>query len=502
MSDLGATRRRVLLGLGGNVALASSLVSCAPTAVSVASTTGAISGFDAELNDLHRRTFNYFWETSDPVTGLAPDNWPNPDFCSVAAVGFALTAYCIGAKSGYVTREAAAQRTVVTLRTFWNGPQSDATSGVMGHKGFFYHFLDMKTGRRFGDVELSSIDTSLFLNGALTAAGYFHGAGGVETEIRQLAIAIYERVDWNFMARDSGLISMGWQPEPGRPDHDAKGLIDRNWDRYNEGMMVYLLAMASPSHPVPAKAWTAWTATLDGTWGTNYGQTYLGFSPMFGHQYSHIWFDFRGIADAYMRGKGSDYFTNSSKAVLAQRQYAIENPGHFRDYGADIWGLTACRGPKDVTAVVDGREIQFHEYGARGPQTGDGESFDDGTIAPTAAIGSMPFAPDICQTAARAMVARYGSDVYGTYGFFDAFNPSFPRSIKSRTGRVTKRAGWVAKEYLAIDQGPILAMLENHRSGFVWDVFNRGAATMAIVRRGFAAAGFTPVAAAGNWLNA
>ena len=497
MSGLPATRRNLLLGLGGTLALVSSLAACAKANAPAGQ---AAAGFDAALNDLHRRTFNYFWETSDAATGLAPDNWPNPDFCSVAAVGFALTAYCIGTKSGYVTRDQAAQRTVATLRTFWNGPQGDVRAGMMGYKGFFYHFLDMKTGLRFKNVELSSIDTSLFLNGALTAAGFFDGSTAVENEIRQLAINIYERVDWTFMARDNGLISMGWHPESGLPDHDARGLINRNWDHYNEGMMVYLLALGSPTHAVPATAWTSWAATLDRTWGTNYGETYLGFSPMFGHQYSHIWFDFRGIADAYMRGKNSDYFTNSTKATRAQRQYAIENPGHFRDYGADIWGLTACRGPKDVEVAVDGRQIQFHEYGARGPATGDGESFDDGTIAPTAALGSMPFAPDICTAAAKAMVAKYGSDVYGEYGFFDSFNPSFPATIGTRTGHATKKAGWVAYEYLAIDQGPILTMLENHRSSLVWDVFNRSPATGAIVRRAFTAAGFTPIAASGNWL--
>ena len=498
MSEMPATRRKVLLGLGLAVVGAQGLAACSPPVAA----TQPVLGFDPNLNDLHRRTFQFFWDTADATTGLAPDNWPNPNFCSVAAVGFALTAYCIGVKSGYVARDQAAARTLATLNTFWNGPQGDAKTGMMGYKGFFYHFVDMKAGLRFKNVELSSVDTALFLNGALTAAGFFDGAGPEEAEIRRLAIAIYERVDWTFMTRADGLISMGWHPESGLPDHDSRGLINRSWSRYNEGMMVYLLALGSPTHAIPADSWTKWAATLDGTWGTNFGETYLGFSPMFGHQYSHIWFDFRGIADAYMRSKNSDYFTNSTRATRAQRQYAIENPGHFHDYGPDIWGLTACRGPKDVKTRVDGREVQFHEYGARGPQTGDDESFDDGTIAPTAALGSMPFAPDICTRAAIAMVTRYGSDIYGQYGFFDAFNPTFPRSTLTLTGYATQTAGWVAFEYLSIDQGPILAMLENQRSGLVWDAFNRSPATAGIVRRAFHAAGFEAVAASGSWLKA
>ncbi len=491
-----ATRRNILMALGAIGAGGAILSACGK---GKAATTPA---FDARLADLHRRTFNSFWDTSDAKTGLAPDNWPKPDFCSVAAVGFALTAYCIGSKSGYVSREDAAQRTVVTLRTFWSGPQGPDKAGVMGYKGFFYHFLHMDTGLRFKNCELSSIDTCLFLGGALTAAGYFDGNSVVENEIRQLAMDIYARVDWTFMARDNGLVSMGWQPETGLRDHDVRGLINRSWDRYNEGMIVYVLGLASPTHPLPAKAWASWAATIDGTWGTNYGETYLGFSPMFGHQYSHVWFDFRGIADAYMRGKGSDYFTNSEKATRAQRNYAIQNPAGFKDYSSDIWGLTACRGPEDVKALVNGREIQFHEYGARGPATGDGESFDDGTIAPTAALGSIAFAPDICVPAGLALMDRYGADIYGQYGFRDSFNPTFPKDIETRTGHQTAKAGWVANEYLGIDQGPILTMLENYRSGFVWDMVCRSPVTGPLIRTALIKAGFQPVSEAGNWLKA
>ncbi len=460
----------------------------------------AAPAFDAILQDLHKRTFSYFWDTTNASNGLAPDNWPNPDFCSIAATGFALTAYCIGAKSGYVSRADAALRTVTTLRTFWNLPQGPDTEGTIGYKGFFYHFLHMDTGLRYKDVELSSVDTCWFLCGALTAAGYFDGDDAVEAEIRKLGIAIYERVDWTFMARDPGLISMGWHPEPNLPDHDARGLINRNWDRYNEGSMaIYLLALASPTHP--AGNWQAWADTIDRTWGPIYGETHLGFSPLFGHQYTHTWFDFRGLADDYMRRHESDYFNNSRKATLSQRNYAIKNPLGFKDYGADVWGLTACRGPADVTLPYNGRQQDFHTYGARGSGI-DGESFDDGTIAPTAGVSSVAFAPDICVPLIHNLRSKYGNDIYGQYGFFDAFNPSFPRDAPSRTGHQTPKAGWVAYEYLGIDQGPILCMLENYRSGLIWDMVCRSPLTGPIVRRGFEAAGFQPIAPSGNWLKA
>lgn len=488
--------RRVLLLAGASLSAAAA----APAeAAKRRRKTAAVPVWDATLADLHRRTFDYFWETT-PDNGLAPDNWPEPDFCSIASVGFALTAFCIGVKSGYVTRAAAAERTVKTLRTLWNGRQGPEPTGNMGYKGFFYHFLHIDTGLRYDKVELSSIDTTLCLGGVLTCVGYFDGQAAVEQEIRKLGLAIYERVDWTFMERDTGLISMGWHPEPNLPDHDAKGLINRNWDRYNEGMMIYHLAMASPTHPVSPKAWESFMATMPGTWGPNYAKPHLAFSPHFGHQYSHVWYDYRGIADSFMRERGSDYFINSQRATEAQRAYAINNPRGFVGYSGDVWGLTACRGPIYAKGMVNGREVQFHEYGARGMQGVDEESIDDGTIAPTAAVASVAFRPDIVIPAIKAMRARYGADIYARYGFLDAFNPSLPKTLVTKTGKHTASAGWVSNEYLGIDQGPILAMLENYRSGFVWDVFNRSATTGPLVRKGFKLAGFQPVAASGAWL--
>lgn len=259
------------------------------------------------VEEIQQRSFRFFWERADPTTGLVPDRWPTPSFASIAAVGFALTAYPIGAERGWITRGAARQRTLATLRFFAQAPQGPEPSGRAGYRGFYYHFLDMATGHRFETVELSSVDTALLLMGARFAAMYFNQPHPEEEEIRNLAQMLTERVDWRWMQPRAPRIAMGWKPE--------EGFLAADWHGYNEAMIVYLLALGSSTHPVGAEAWQAWTSTY--SWGSFYGVEYVGFGPLFGHQYSHIWVDFRGIADAFMRGKGIDYFENSRRAVLA-----------------------------------------------------------------------------------------------------------------------------------------------------------------------------------------
>lgn len=441
---------------------------------------------DPVLRDIHRRAFDLFWDRGGTTFGLMPDRTPTVSAASIAGVGFALTANCIGAMNAYVTRADAANRTVTTLRHFWNAPQGPGATGTGGYKGFFYHFLDINTGLRAGTSELSSIDTCLFLMGALAAAQYFDGADVIETEIRTLAQAIYARVEWTWLMRPSGAIGHGWTPE--------SGFLPFEWTGYNEAMMVYLLAVASPAFPVPATAWNVWTSTYDANFGTVGGQTHLGFPALFAHQYTHAWVDFRGIADAYMRAKGFDYFENSRRATLAQREYGRQNPGNFIGYGEDMWGFSACDGPADATLTVGGRSRTFKTYAARG--AGIAWTFDDGTIAPTAALSSLPFAPGECWQVAQAMKARYGSDLFGTYGFFDAFNPTYPASAPSVTGQNTALAGWVGKDYLAIDQGPALVMLENYMSGKVWNLMRASA----VIKLGLQRAGFQATTTQGAWL--
>ncbi len=424
----------------------------------------------AFLDTVQSRTFHYFWDLTNTTNGLTPDRAPTPSFSSIAAVGFALTAYPIGVERTYITRDEARQRVVTTLRFFWTATQDSSASGATGYHGFFYHFLDMDTGKRFQQVELSTIDTALLLAGVLTCQSYFDGTDPVETEIRQLADSIYRRTDWQWAAPRAPLVALGWHPE--------NGFLGYDWRGYNEAMILYILALGSPTHPVAPEAWTGWTGAY--RFGTFYGQTHVGFAPLFGHHYSHVWIDFRGIRDAYMQGRGIDYFENSRRATFAQRAYAYANPGGWRAYSDRIWGLTASDGPGDLTLTIDGRSRQFHSYWARGASFT--ENPDDGTIAPTAAGGSIPFAPEIAIPALYAMRQTYGDNLFSTYGFRDAFNPTFTQ---------TSVAGWFDVDYLGIDQGPILAMAENYRTELIWRLM-RGNAHIV---RGLCRAGFT-----GGWL--
>ncbi|WP_426661078.1 glucoamylase family protein [Rhodanobacter aciditrophus] len=437
-------------------------------------------GQKAFIDDLERRTFDWFWQSADPYTGLVPDSWPNHTFSSIAAIGFGLTAYGIGAERGYVTRGQAVQRTLATLRYLATAPQGDGEDDTSGYHGFFYHFLDMRTGLREGRwVELSSVDTTLLMGGVLFAESYYDRNTPQEREIRQLADQLYRAVDWPWMQVRKPLISMGWTP--------GGQFIPADWKGYDEGKLVYLLALGSPTHPVEADAWAAWCATYPKQWGRFQGYTFLNFAPLFGHQYSESWVDFRGIRDAWGRAHGLDYAQNGRLATWAQRAYAIANPGHWTGYGADVWGLTASDGPGDVTVNSPQGVRRFSAYMARG--AGLDEITDDGTIAPTAAGGSIAFAPSIVVPALMAMKQRYGRYIYDRYGFVDAFNPSFHGTPKD--GHTYPGFGWADNQQLGIDQGPILLMIENWRSGLVWKVMKKNP----YIRGGLRRAGFT-----GGWL--
>jgi hypothetical protein len=426
--------------------------------------------FDPLLADLEERTFRFFWDTANPRNGLVPDRYPTPSSASIAAVGFALTAYPIGVERGYVTRAQAAQRVLATLRFLARAPTQH---------GFFYHFLDMRTGARANESEVSTVDTSLLLAGVLFCDSYFDRQNPRESEIRRLGEEIYRRVDWPWAQPRAPAIALAWTPE--------RGFSTLDWSGYNEAMLLYLLALGSPRHPIDPGAWMFWTSTYEEHWGTLYDQTYLSFAPLFGHQYTHVWVDFRGIRDAYMRAHGLDYFENSRRATYTQRRYAIANPQHWRAYGKNIWGLSASDGPGPASEPYRGKEASFLTYAARG--VGVARIVDDGTIAPTAAISSLPFAPEIVMPAMLAMYQRFGSSIYSSYGFLDAFNPSF--RVSTGRYRGLKDAGWVDPDYIGIDEGPILAMIENYRSELIWCVM-RGDPYL---RQGLERAGFS-----GGWL--
>jgi hypothetical protein len=416
----------------------------------------------AAVEDLERRTFQWFWDTANAHTFLVPDRWPTKSFSSIAAVGFGLTAYCIGAERGYVTRAQARDRVLSTLRSLLAMTEGTQATDIAGYRGFFYHFLDMDTGARYKDVELSTIDSTWLFAGALFCQSYFDRDDPNEKAIRDTAEQLYARAEWAWAQPRPPAITMGWYPE--------KGFHTYDWRGYNEAMMVVILALGSPTHPVDPAAWPEYTKTYN--WGTFYGQQQVTFAPLFGHQYTQMFIDFRGIQDDYMRAKGIDYFENSRRATIGQHSYAIENPHHFKDYGANIWGLTACDGPGDTT--IDG--VTFHSYTARGAT--DGDIRDDGTIAPTAAASSIAFTPEISIAAIEEMEKRYGASLYRQYGFADAFNPSF-------------KNGWFDVDYLGIDQGPIIAMIENYRSGLVWNTMKKNPHVVQGLKR----AGFR-----GGWL--
>lgn len=437
------------------------------------------SASDPLMDDIQKRTVSFFWNTTDQVMGLAPDRWPTPSFASIAAVGFALTTYPIAVTRGWITRPAAAERTLTTLRFFAEAPQGpgDDTSG---YKGFFYHFLGTTKGHRFARCELSTIDTALLLGGVLFAQTWFDDPNDArEKQIRDLADQIYRAVEWDWITPRVPFVAMGWHPE--------SGFIGSDWNIYNESLILYVLALGSPTHALPPTTWAEWTDRFDPSWDEKYDNPFTAFPPLFGHQYSQVWLDFRGVRDAYSIRRGLDYFENSRRATYAQRRYCINNPPGWRGYDENVWGLTACDGPGDFVREIDGRNREFFSYSARGP--GDR---DDGTIAPTAALGSIAFAPEIVLPAAREMYQRYGTAIYGQYGFFDSFNPTLTLpNVPLKHGKVVPGIGWVASDYLGIDQGPIACMIENWRSGLIWKTMQRNP----YVRAGLERAGFK-----GGWM--
>jgi hypothetical protein len=428
----------------------------------ISATTHPFADDDEFLEYLQQTSFDYFWYGANPHNGLVPDRSAPGSPCSIAAVGFGLTCIGIGIDHGWISRTQGVARVLTTLNTFCQGPQGSNSTGIIGYNGWFYHFLDMKSAAR-STAELSSIDTALLLAGIIYSREYFSGTSADEIAIRTTADAIFNRVDWNWMARGSNVLSMGWFPN--------SSFISSNWIGYNEAMVLYCLALGA-TNPLPASAWDRWTSGY--TWATYYGQSYVPFAALFAHQYSHCWIDFRHIADAYMNAHNSTYFENSRRATLAQRQYCIGNPNAQSSYSSNVWGLTACDGPE---RRVGG--ITYAGYAARGAPAG----MDDGTIAPTAAGGSIPFAPEHCIPTLRYLYSHFRKNIWTENGFRDAFNLRLP---------------WWDPDELGIDQGPIVIMIENYRTQRVWKLFMQNV----VVQRGLRRAGFVrlPVVATG-WLS-
>ncbi len=424
---------------------------------------------EEELWKLQKDTFTYFQQYQNIRNGLIADSTKKNSACSIAAVGLALSAYVVAAERGWVTQKEAVSYVHKTLDFFWNAEQSDSTTAT-GYKGFFYHFLDMQNGKRALKSEISTIDSSYLFAGALTAAEYFSGDSRIEKEIRNLAENIYKRADWQWAQNQKLSVSHGWRPEG--------GFIRYRWLGYNEALILYILGLASPTFPLPASSYRQWCSTYE--WKKIYGIEFLFGSPMFIHQLSHVWIDFRGIQDAYMRSKSIDYFENSRRASYVQQQYAIRNPKQFREYGEFCWGITASDGPGPANRKVDGISRSFYDYKARGVPWGP----DDGTLAPWALVGSLPFAPEIILPTLRYLNDHF-PEMTGEHGYKCSFNPTF---IKQKG---TKK-GWISVGHYGLDQGPVVLMIENYRSGLLWRLTRKSK----VFTEGLRKAGFQ-----GSWLD-
>lgn len=419
---------------------------------------------EAELEKLQRESFEYFINEVNPANGLVLDktatHWP----CSIAATGLALASYPIAVERGFMSRDKAVEITLKTLRFFWHspqGPEADAT----GYKGFYYHFLDIQTGRRAWLCELSTIDTTFLLAGMLTAGIYFDANNEKEKEIRMLADALYCRVDWQWAENDGATVTHGWKPET--------GFLPYRWEGYDEAMLLYILGLGSPTHPLPQKSYASWVDSYE--WKQFYGYDYLYAGSLFTHHLSHIWVDFRDIQDGFMRAKNSNYFENSRRATYVQQKYAIANPLDLVGYSECCWGITASDGPGPCMLKINGIERHFFNYFARCVPFGP----DDGTISPWAAIASLPFAPEIVLPFIDHCIYELKLKEGNRYGFKSSFN----RTYRGKSYPF----GWISPCHFGINQGPIVLMTENYRTGLIWNLMRN----CPYIINGLKRAGFT-----------
>jgi hypothetical protein len=417
---------------------------------------------------LQSLTVLYYLHETNPDNLLVRDKTEPTAPVSIAAVGMQLATLPVVVERGILIREFAAKHTLKQLRYLLQCPQGPEPE-ASGYKGFFYHFLDIETGRRVWQCELSTIDSAFLFAGALTVATYFDRDTAHEAEIRTLAHALYQRADWNWARDGAATLTHGWRPE--------SGFIPYRWQGYDEGLLLYILGLGSPTHPLPPESYRAYCATYN--WESIYARELLYSGPLFTHQLSHMWIDFRDIRDEFMRQHSSDYFENSRQATFVQQEYAIRNPMNFAGYGKDCWGFTACDGPGGIKRVVNGVERQFFDYTARGAPFGP----DDGTVAPWVVVASLPFAPEIVIPAVRHF-AQLDLGMTRKYGFLPSFNQSFAVE-GSPTG------WWVSPYHFGIDQGPVVLMIENYLTGLLWDIMRHCSPVVTGLRR----AGFT-----GGWL--
>ena len=412
---------------------------------------------------LQRAAFDYFTRFTHPVTGLVADTSRPGSPCSIAVVGFALSCYPIAVRNGWKARAEAAEITLRCLRFFAGSVQSDAPDAT-GYKGFYYHFLDMTSGRRVWDCELSLIDSALLMAG-ICAAGVFFDKPD-ESEIRALASTLFDRVDWLWAQIDKSTLSQGWRPDC--------GFLHYGWEGYNEALILYVLGAGSRTHALSPSSFGDWTLTYQ--WEHILGNTMLSSGPLFTHLFSHAWIDFRGIQDRFMREAGSDYFRNSIAAIRVHRAHAIRNPRGYVGYGRDFWGVTAGDGPGNEDMYVDGRDRRFFGYMSRSVPYGP----DDGTIAPWAMLACLPFDAAAAMSGTRHLLRTY-PQVTTEDRFASGFNPSL----------LINKECWLSQGCYGLDQGLLVMSIENYRSGFIWDLMKGSPA----ITNGLRNAGFS-----GGWL--
>ena len=420
------------------------------------------------LDELQRTAFRYFVDKTNPQNGLVLDSTWESAPASIAAVGFRFTVDLVGVERGWISRDEGVERSLVTLRFFADshqGTEPDAT----GYHGFYYHFLDPGSGQRVWECELSTIDTTLLVSGMLAAAQYFDRDRPGEREVRRLANELYRRVNWHWAQDGQPTVRHGWRPE--------SGFLEHRWQGYDEALLLYLLGLGSPQYPLPSDSYPAYTATY--RWEKHYGYEYLYAGPLFIHHFSHVWIDFRAIQDSPMRARGLDYFENSRRAAYIHQQHAMKNPHGFDGYGEHAWGITASEGPVQGPEPVEAEGRIFYGYMARGIP-----GPDDGTLSPWTAITSLPFAPEIARPAVKHYVEAY-PQLVGPYGLKCSLNPSFPEGRQNRTG-------WFSSHYYGINEGPVVLMIENYRSGLIWRLMRQCRHVIEGLRRaGFSAGWLT-----------
>lgn len=424
---------------------------------------------DEELNRLQLTTLQYYLHEVNPANGLVRDKTDKNAPASIAAVGLALASLPVLVERGIISREFAPAIALKRLRFFRDaphGPEPDAT----GYKGFYYHFLDMKSGRRVWNCELSTIDSAFLFAGMLTCAAYFDQDNEEEDELRRLVDELFGKADWQWALNGGPAISHGWRPE--------SGFIPHYWKGYDEALLLYILGLGSKTFPLPVESYAAYCSTYQ--WRNIYGREILHSGPLFTHQLSHLWIDLRGIRDKFMRDHDTDYFQNSRQATYLHREYAIQNPHGFVGYGEHCWGFTACDGPGWMTRKINGVDRQFYDYIARGAPDGP----DDGTVAPWVVLASLPFAPEIVIPTMNHM-AQLNIGVDSRYGYKPSFNQTY-EVADSPTG------WWVTPYHFGVDQGPIILMIENYRTGLIWDIMRRSP----YIVSGLKQAGFN-----GGWLD-